>query len=145
MLEQYTQALALHVWLRDHTFSIALPGNSHLHYCIRGYFCGGFIIANCVSQSLWKFLLQYIAIYSNENITKIVKLSPHKFALVQNRDIYGVYSSSLCSVCVHHWNVYNSKSDLPKCKWVLQLWLQRIQFIDQQCRNIIVHFVEYVY
>ena len=36
----------------------------------RGYFCGGFIFANFVRQSSRKFPLEYIAIYSNENITK---------------------------------------------------------------------------
>ena len=55
-------------------------------YCIRGYFRGGFIFANFVSQSQ-KFPLQYMPIYSNENITKITKLSHRKFShLVQNRE-----------------------------------------------------------
>ena len=62
-------------------------------YCIRGYFCGGFIFANSASQSSQKCPLQYMAIYSNENITKIMKLSHRKFPhLVQNREIYGIYS-----------------------------------------------------
>ena len=34
-----------------------------------------------------------MSIYSNENISKIVKLSPREFPhLVQNRENYGVYS-----------------------------------------------------
>ena len=33
-------------------------------YCIHGYFCGGFIFVNFVSQSSQKFLLHYMAIYS---------------------------------------------------------------------------------
>ena len=56
-------------------------------YCIRGYFRGGFILANFASQTLQKFPLQYMPIYSNENIRKIVKLSPCKFPhLVQNSE-----------------------------------------------------------
>ena len=43
-------------------------------YCIRGYFRSGFIFANFASQSSRKCLLHYVAIYSNENITKIAKL-----------------------------------------------------------------------
>ena len=36
-----------------------------------------------------------MAIYSNENITEIVKLSPHEFPnLLKNPEIYAVYSSS---------------------------------------------------
>ena len=35
-----------------------------------------------------------MSIYSNENVSKIVKLSPHEFLhLVQNRENYGVYST----------------------------------------------------
>ena len=45
------------------------------NYCIRGYFCGGFIFVNFASQSR-RFQLQYMAIYSNENITKISKIKP---------------------------------------------------------------------
>ena len=44
-----------------------------IEYSIRGYFCGGFIFVNFMSQSSQKFQLQYMAIYSNENITKIAK------------------------------------------------------------------------
>ena len=45
------------------------------------------IFANFASQSSRKFPLQYMAIYSNENIKKITKLSRHKFPhLVQNRE-----------------------------------------------------------
>ena len=41
---------------------------------------------NFACQSSQKFPLQYMAIHSNENITKITKWSPHKFPhLVQNR------------------------------------------------------------
>ena len=48
------------------------------YYWMRGYFHGGFIFANFASQSSQK--LQYMAIYSNENITKIVKLSHREFS-----------------------------------------------------------------
>ena len=49
---------------------------------------------NFASQSSRKFLLQYMAIYSNENITKIMKLSHREYPhLVQNHEIYGVYST----------------------------------------------------
>ena len=45
------------------------------------------------SQSQQKFPLQYTAIYSNENITKITKLSHHEYPhLVQNgKSIYMKY------------------------------------------------------
>ena len=52
---------------------------------LHGNFCGGFIFANFASRSQI-FPLQYMAIYSNEIITKIAKLSHCEFPhLVQNR------------------------------------------------------------
>ena len=58
-----------------------------ISYCICGYFRGGFIFANFASQSSRKFPLQYMAIYSNENIPQTAKLSHHEFPhLVQNRE-----------------------------------------------------------
>ena len=56
-------------------------------YYIRGYF------ANFASQTLRKLPLQYISIYSNENIRNIAKLSQtRKFShLVQNRQ----------NICIH--------------------------------------------
>ena len=58
------------------------------NYCICGYFSGGFIFANFASQTLRKFPLQFMSIYSNdENIRKITKLTPRKFLhLVQNQE-----------------------------------------------------------
>ena len=62
------------------------------------YIRGGFIFVNFASQSSRKFPLQFMSIYSNENIRKIVKLTPCKFPhLVQNREnsvrkIYGIYT-----------------------------------------------------
>ena len=62
-------------------------------YCICGYFRGGFIFVNFTRQTSQKYPLQFMSIYSNENIRKIMKLSPRKFPhLVQNRENYGVYS-----------------------------------------------------
>ena len=56
-------------------------------YCINCYFRGGIIFANFASQNSRKFPLQYMYIYSNENIRKIVKLSPREVPhLVQNRE-----------------------------------------------------------
>ena len=53
--------------------------------CIRGYF----ILTNFASQTLRNVPLQFMSIYSNENIRKIVKLSPCKFLhLVRNRRKY---------------------------------------------------------
>ena len=43
----------------------------NLIYCIRGYFCGGFIFANFASQNLAK-ISTYT--FSNGNIRKIAKL-----------------------------------------------------------------------
>ena len=74
-----------------------------LHYCIRGYFRSGFIFANFASQSSRKIPLQYMAIYSNKNITKITKLSHHKFphlvqiAKISVCEIYGIYSRPIYS------------------------------------------------
>ena len=45
-------------------------------YCIRGNFRSGFTFANFASQTTQKFSLQYMSIYSNENIRKSrIKLS----------------------------------------------------------------------
>ena len=59
------------------------------HYCIHGYFRGGFIFANFASQSSQKISTSiYMAIDSNENITKIAKFSHRVFPhLVQNCEI----------------------------------------------------------
>ena len=55
-------------------------------------FCSGFISVNFASRTSQILPLQVMSIYSNENIRKIMKLSPHKFLhLVQNRENYGVY------------------------------------------------------
>lgn len=64
-----------------------------VYYCIRGKFHGGFIFANFVNQFLRNFLLQYMAIYSNENITKIAKFTPRELPkTVPNRkNIYAKY------------------------------------------------------
>ena len=71
-----------------------VPCINGLIYCISGYFRGGFIFANFASPSSRKFPLQYKAIYSNENITKIAKLSTREFPqLVQNRKNIGFYST----------------------------------------------------
>ena len=68
-------------------------------YCIHGYFCGDFIFVNFVSQSSRKFPLQYMAIYSYENIKKNVKLSHHEFPhLVHNCE----------SICTRNNGVYSS-------------------------------------
>ena len=47
-----------------------------------------------------------MSIYSNENISKIVKLSPHEFPhLVQNHENYGVYSIlNLVSMQEDNWD-----------------------------------------
>ena len=37
-------------------------------YCKHGYFRGGFIFVNFTSQTSQKFPLQFMSIYSNENI-----------------------------------------------------------------------------
>ena len=51
-------------------------------------FRSGFIFANFTSQTSRKFPLQFMSIYSNENLRKIMKLNPHKFShLVQNCEI----------------------------------------------------------
>ena len=45
------------------------------------------VVLYFASQSLKKFPPQYMAIHYNENITKIMKLSPHEFQhLVQYRE-----------------------------------------------------------
>ena len=56
-------------------------------YCIRGYLRSDFTSTNFASHSSQKFPLEYTAIYSNEKITKIAKLSHREFPhLVQNRE-----------------------------------------------------------
>ena len=42
----------------------------YMYYCIRGNFRGGFIFTNFVNQTLRKFPLPFMSIYSNENIRK---------------------------------------------------------------------------
>ena len=59
----------------------------HFIYCVRGYFRGGFIFFYFASQTARKFPLQFMSIYSNENIRKITKLTPREFPhLVQNHE-----------------------------------------------------------
>ena len=63
------QCLSLPMW------SNCVCAGTFSLYCICDYFCCGFIVENFASQSLQKFLLQYMAIiHSNQNITKIMKL-----------------------------------------------------------------------
>ena len=77
-------------------------------YCIRGSFRCGF---NFASQSSRKFPLQYMAIYSYENIRKIMKLSHHKFPhLLRNhknvftRNIWRIQYLFVTGVCNALWN-----------------------------------------
>ena len=64
----------------------AMPSQYCQKVTVRGNFCGGFIFTNFASQSSQKFPPQYMAIYSNEIIAKISKLSHCEFPhLVQNR------------------------------------------------------------
>ena len=61
-------------------------------------------VVTFASQTSQKFPLQFMSIYSNEDIRKITKLSPRKFPhLVQNakisvRENYCVYSNVQCTV-----------------------------------------------
>ena len=66
---------------KDLPFSILI-----WNYC-KCYFRGGFIFMNFASQSLHKNFNFDMAIYSNENIKNIGKLSYREFPhLVQNRE-----------------------------------------------------------
>ena len=75
-------------------------------YCIRGYFRRGFIFANFASQFLQKFLLQFMAIYSNKKHHKNHEIKPSRTSpptVVQNceksvHEIYGVYSSLMPNI-----------------------------------------------
>ena len=97
----------------------------------------------CVLLYTWLFLrvrpsqkcpLQFMSIYSNENIRKIVKLSPHKFLhLVQNLENYGVYSMwSRSALPVQHllWiycRMYGSFSDKCIVLALKNLWEKVLQ------------------
>ena len=102
---------------------------------------------HCVLLYTWLFLrvrpsqkcpLQCMSIYSNENIRKIVKLSPHKFLhLVQNRENYGVYSM---------W----SRSALPVCTCCecmghspISVWFWPLKIREKKCFRNGKSFVEW--
>ena len=69
-------------------------------YCMSWNFRGGFIFSRVKPSR--KFPLQFMSIYSNDNISKIVKLTPRelphlaKTAKITVRENNGVYSTFLC-------------------------------------------------
>ena len=80
---------------------------SDLYYCTSWNFRGGFIFANFASQTSRKFPLQFMSIYSNDNISKIAKLTtrelPHlaKTAKITVRENNGVYSMGCKEKTIH--------------------------------------------
>ena len=58
-----------------------------INYCISRYFREGFISRFSRTRPSRKFPLQFMSIYSNDNISKIAKLTPRELPhLVQNRE-----------------------------------------------------------
>ena len=62
------------------------------------------VLFSQVSPDSRKFQLQYMAIYSNENITKIVKLSHCEFAhLVQNCE--NICTQNIWCTCIQYYKI----------------------------------------
>ena len=75
------------------------------------------IFANFASQTSQKFALQYMSIYSNENIRKITKLSPREFPhLVQNCENICMQNIWLIQYLYNIW-IYKVKKDIVPIDW----------------------------
>ena len=79
------------------------------------YICGYFLMCGFICheftvrvRTLRKFPLQFMSIYSNQNIRKIMKLSPHEFPhLVQNRE-------NICTQKLWHIQYFRSSETIRK-------------------------------
>ena len=77
-------------------------------------------------ESSLKFPLQYMAIYSNQNIPKIVKLSHHKFPYTFYGEVKPFLYLGFCSWSIIHWASKETYNFLEWCplkstasKWMI--------------------------